>query len=161
VVTRVVDTGIGISEQHQKQIFEPFEQVDGSTTREYGGTGLGLSIAKDIMEAHPDGKISVESQFGIGSKFICRFKKASDSEVAACKESERHLARKRHSPPVHPIVNQMSASKLSSQGSQLGLRKQSLLASKDITEERKRELIPSASELHQPVEVLSVSAMKE
>jgi signal transduction histidine kinase len=72
-----IDTGIGISEQHLKQIFEPFEQVDGSTTREFGGTGLGLSIAKDIMEAHPDGKIAVESQFGVGSQFICRFKRAS------------------------------------------------------------------------------------
>ena len=167
VLIRVVDTGIGISEQHLKQIFEPFEQVDGSTTREFGGTGLGLSIAKDIMEAHPDGKIAVESQFGVGSQFICRFKRASASEMAMQKDSERQLARKRHSPPVHSIVHTSSgtgskeAPKLSSQGSQLSLTKQSMLASKEISAALKRELIPSASELHRPVEVLSVSARTE
>ena len=167
MLIRVVDTGIGISEQHLKQIFEPFEQVDGSTTREFGGTGLGLSIAKDIMEAHPDGKIAVESQFGVGSQFICRFKRASASEMAMQKDSERQLARKRHSPPVHSIVHTSSgtgskeAPKLSSQGSQLSLTKQSMLASKEISAALKRELIPSASELHRPVEVLSVSTRTE
>ena len=48
----VSDTGIGIPEEQQTEIFEPFHQLDGSSTRRYGGTGLGLSLVKQIIEAH-------------------------------------------------------------------------------------------------------------
>lgn len=62
------DTGIGIAEDQQKQIFERFHQVDASTTRKYQGLGIGLSLAKDIIVKH-QGELTVESKLGIGSIF--------------------------------------------------------------------------------------------
>ncbi|MBL7182976.1 MAG: response regulator, partial [Anaerolineae bacterium] len=64
----VCDTGIGIPEDKQNTIFEPFHQADGSTTREYGGTGLGLTISQQLVELM-GGCIWVESHPGEGSAF--------------------------------------------------------------------------------------------
>ncbi len=64
----VWDTGIGISPEFHEKIFEKFFQVDSSPTRKYEGTGIGLAIAKEIVEAH-NGKITVQSELGKGSKF--------------------------------------------------------------------------------------------
>jgi PAS domain S-box-containing protein len=64
----VSDTGPGIAPADQQWIFEEFQQVDSSSTRQKGGTGLGLSIAKKIVELH-GGRIWVESSLGRGCTF--------------------------------------------------------------------------------------------
>ncbi len=64
----VSDTGIGIHEDKLASIFKAFEQVDGSTTREFGGSGLGLAISSQLVEMM-NGRIWVESESGHGSIF--------------------------------------------------------------------------------------------
>ncbi len=68
IYIKVADTGAGISEERMDEIFEPFHQLDGSSTRKAGGTGIGLTLAKRIIEAHGS-KLLVESQAGQGSRF--------------------------------------------------------------------------------------------
>jgi len=67
----VVDTGIGISDQQQKQLFKAFTQVDESATRQYGGTGLGLAISRNMSQLM-GGDITVTSQLESGSEFVIK-----------------------------------------------------------------------------------------
>jgi len=77
----VRDTGIGIAEEEQQQLFESFNQLDGSYTRKYGGTGLGLAITKQLVELLGGG-ISIKSEIGRGSEFSFMLKlKARQSEA--------------------------------------------------------------------------------
>ena len=68
VVVSVTDTGIGIPPGELNDIFEPFHQLDGSSTRRYSGTGLGLSLVRQIIEAHGS-MLDVQSTQGRGSTF--------------------------------------------------------------------------------------------
>jgi hypothetical protein len=64
----VIDTGIGIPDEAHAEIFHPFHQVDGSTTRRSGGVGLGLSIVRHLVELM-DGELELDSELGKGSTF--------------------------------------------------------------------------------------------
>ena len=68
VMVSISDTGIGIPSNRLKEIFEPFHQLDGSSTRHYGGTGLGLSLVRQIVEAHGS-LLDVHSVEGKGTVF--------------------------------------------------------------------------------------------
>jgi signal transduction histidine kinase len=78
VIVSVTDTGIGIPANRFNDIFEPFHQLDGSSTRRYGGTGLGLSLVRQIVEAHGS-MIEVQSVEGRGSTFKFPLLVAMDS----------------------------------------------------------------------------------
>ena len=71
VEVTIRDTGIGISKERIRTIFEPFEQADAATSRKYGGTGLGLTICKNMIEMQ-DGELLVQSEVGKGSSFTIR-----------------------------------------------------------------------------------------
>lgn len=68
MIFSVSDEGIGMTDEQQEKLFQPFTQADSSTTRRYGGTGLGLAITKRFAEMM-GGTIKMESSFGHGSTF--------------------------------------------------------------------------------------------
>ncbi|MDO8987219.1 MAG: response regulator, partial [Coriobacteriia bacterium] len=80
VHVEVTDSGIGISEEDQRQLFTKFFRVDSSLTREIGGTGLGLSICKSVIDFH-GGEIWVKSSEGHGSTFAFSLCVAPDDLV--------------------------------------------------------------------------------
>lgn len=68
IIVQVKDTGIGIAEEDQVRIFEEFQQIDSSASREYQGTGLGLALVRKLVELQ-GGQVSVQSVVGTGSVF--------------------------------------------------------------------------------------------
>jgi PAS domain S-box-containing protein len=80
VVFSVRDTGIGISPEQQKAIFDPFRQQDSSIAKKYGGTGLGLAITQKITHLL-NGEIALKSKPGEGSEFIITFKDVLFTDV--------------------------------------------------------------------------------
>ena len=87
-VLTVADTGIGISEENQAQVFERFYRTDKARSRQMGGTGLGLSIVKSIGAAH-GGRVKVQSTEGRGSTFRFEIPRLADKEArSATSEGE-------------------------------------------------------------------------
>ena len=81
---KVQDSGIGISKQNQKKIFNTFEQTQNQDVYKYGGTGLGLSISKKLVNLM-DGTISIKSKLGKGSTFTINFR---DIDIASINNQE-------------------------------------------------------------------------
>ncbi|MEY4591632.1 MAG: hypothetical protein RIR18_527, partial [Pseudomonadota bacterium] len=83
LVFSILDTGIGMNHEQLSRLFQPFEQGDSSTTRQYGGTGLGLTISKRIVDLM-EGSVDVASQPGIGTCFTVRIPaKTADASLLA------------------------------------------------------------------------------
>jgi two-component system phosphate regulon sensor histidine kinase PhoR len=78
VLLVVRDTGVGIPYNDLPQIFDRFYVVDRSRARESAGTGLGLAIVRQFVEAH-DGRVTADSELGVGSTFHCRFPAAGEA----------------------------------------------------------------------------------
>jgi signal transduction histidine kinase/CheY-like chemotaxis protein len=87
----VVDTGIGISTDKHKDVFEPFVQASSNTTRNFGGSGLGLSIVKHLLTLFGS-NINLESDIGKGSNFSFDISFVIDKEPAKAKELGNELS---------------------------------------------------------------------
>jgi PAS domain S-box-containing protein len=91
----VKDTGIGISREKMKKIFESFTQADSSTTRKYGGTGLGLTISKSLADLMK-GDLTVNSEMGEGSVFKLH--------LSLRVINEKPQLSKEHKPPLNRVL---------------------------------------------------------
>ncbi len=72
----MADTGIGLTPEQQRRLFQSFSQADPSTSRKYGGTGLGLVISRRFAQMM-GGDIQLQSEFGRGSVFTVRLPRVS------------------------------------------------------------------------------------
>jgi PAS domain S-box-containing protein len=89
----VWDTGIGVDEKQQPQLFKPFIQLDSKLSRQYGGTGLGLALVQRMAELH-EGKVTVQSTPGKGSRFNVLLPWDPSSNVPYSEDKRRLSAEK-------------------------------------------------------------------
>jgi PAS domain S-box-containing protein len=87
IKVKIIDTGIGISEENQKKLFQTFSQIDDSSTKPYAGTGLGLAISKELCKLM-NGEIGVETTLGTGSTFWFTFEAKESKRNAVVKSME-------------------------------------------------------------------------
>lgn len=99
VIVSVSDTGIGIPEDKQQQIFQSFEHIGASVAREYGGTGLGLSITKRLVELS-GGTLSVSSSLGEGSTFSFTLLVDASDDAAVRRPDSAALTRTEEEPTL-------------------------------------------------------------
>ena len=114
----VRDTGIGIPAERLESLFQPFSQIDASTTRHYGGTGLGLSIVRRLV-ALMDGETGVDSTVRVGSSFWFTARLANSAENSEVRSFDAETLRNRRVLIVDD--NSTSRKVLDLQLSQLGM----------------------------------------
>jgi PAS domain S-box-containing protein len=104
IKVEVKDSGIGISEENLKMLFNAFQQVDNSTKKSFGGTGLGLAISKQLCRMMK-GEVGVESVWGEGSSFwfTVEIKETSISPISV-KKSEEQFHVLNHFKTYHPYI---------------------------------------------------------
>jgi PAS domain S-box-containing protein len=107
----VEDTGIGLREEDQENIFEEFYQVDSSYARQYQGTGLGLSLTKRLVELH-GGKIWVESEIGRGSTFAFTIPQRLEERPAIEEITAPTEAEEEKRPTILVVEDERQASEL-------------------------------------------------
>ena len=98
IIVKVIDTGIGISEEHLPYVFDEFRQADGSTSRRFGGAGLGLAIAKKYANLL-GGSITVKSTLHKGSEFTLSLplQYAAENGMMEQEVTESHIVEKKRS----------------------------------------------------------------
>jgi PAS domain S-box-containing protein len=101
----IQDTGIGISLEQRKKLFQPFSQADPSMTRRYGGSGLGLILARELARALGGDILIQQSALGAGTTFVCTVA-VSDIEEAFLREPvlERHLKTESDLSGIHILL---------------------------------------------------------